>query len=161
MCHGGRSHALAEVVHSEIDQALHLDETHIICSRECLLGANAQGLNPTNHRAGTHPYSASCKRWLPLLSIHYQFVTLGPIANGNPGLERTHTLCGFILWLLTTLKSTHLRSYIKRTGCGDKQCQRLWQNICHPLNSLLFTPHHDARPARRLTLDRRKLSCLL
>jgi hypothetical protein len=161
MCHGDGSHALAKVVHSEVDQASHPDEMHIIHSWECLLGANAQSLSPTNHRAGIRPYSASCKRWPPLLSIHYRFVTLGPIANGNPGLEHTRTLCGFILWLLMTLKSAHLRSYIKCTGCCDEQCQQLWQNICHPLNSLLFTCHHDARPARRLTLDRQKLLFLL
>jgi hypothetical protein len=97
MCHGDGSHALAEVVHSEVDQASYPDEMHIIRSREHLLGANAQGLSPTNCCTGTCPYSASCERWLPLLSIHYRFVTLGPIANGNPGLEHTRTLCGFIL----------------------------------------------------------------
>jgi hypothetical protein len=134
---------------------------NIIRSQERLLGANAQGLSPTNHHAGTPPYSASCKWWPPLLSIHYQSVTLGPIANGNPGLECTRTLCGFILWLLTTLKNAYLRSYIKRTGCDDKWRQRLWQNVCHPLNSLLFTCHHDARPVQCLTLDRWKLSFLL
>jgi hypothetical protein len=161
MCHGNGSHALAKVVHSEVDQALHPDEMHIIRSRERLLGANAQGLSPTNHRTGTRPYSASCEWWPPLLSIHYQFVTSGPIANGNPGLERTHTLCGFILWLLTTPKSAHLRSYTKRMGCGDEQCQRLWHNVCHPLNLLLFTRRHDTWPARCLTLDRWKLLFLL
>jgi hypothetical protein len=161
MCHGDGSHALAKVVHSEVDQVSHPDEMHIIHSREHLLGANAQGLSPTNCRAGTHPYSASCKRWPPLLSIHYRFVSSGPITNGNPGLKRTRTLCGFILWLLMTLKSTHLRSYTKRMGCRDEQRQQLWQNVCHPLNLLLFTCHHDARPTRHLTLDRQKLSFLL
>jgi hypothetical protein len=161
MCHGDGSHALAKVVHSEVDQASHPDETHIICPREHLLRSNAQGLSPPNHRAGTRPYSALCKWWPPLLSIHYQFVTLGPIKNGNPGLEHTRTLCGFILWLLTTLKNAYLRSYTKRTGCCDEQCQQLWQNVCHPLNLLLFTHRHDARAARRLTLDRQKLLFLL
>jgi hypothetical protein len=161
MCHGDGSHALAEVVHSEVDQGSHQDETHIIHSREHLLGANAQGLSPTNHHAGTRPYSASCERWPPLLSIHYWFVTSGPTANGNPGLECTHTLCGFILWLLTTLKNAYLRSYTKCMGCRDERHQQLWQNICHLLYLLFFMRRLDAQLARRLTLDRRKLSFLL